>query len=655
MSTTNKTPRAYDESAFDILEGLEPVKLRPGQFTHTDNPLHILQEVIDNSVDEGIPGFAKNLSVRLLPDSVIEVEDDGRGIPVGKHPEKKIPVVQAAFGVLYAGGKFKKTEGGAYTFSGGLHGVGVAVTNALSLFLEAEVKRDGSRHSIRFEDGVLAQPLKTLGKASGTGTLVRFRPNPKYFDSPDIPVEGLKDLLRAKAALLPGFRVQLQDMRTGTEVLETYEYTEGLKSLLAEVSGGEQPLVAPIGGEYYATEADEGLTAGEGAAWQLSWYEQGSGEGPSFVNLIPTPQGGTHVAGLRNAVFEVVRTYIEHHGMLPKGLKLTPEDCFKNVMFVLSARVLDPSFANQTKDKLKSREAVRMVEKVSRPILEAWCSLNPIPAKLVAEMALRHAAARQRAGNKVERRKSSGVVLLPGKLSDCESNNAQETEVYLVEGDSAGGSAKQAREKYNQAIFPMRGKSLNVWEVDAERVMANVEYHDLSVAIGVSPHSRTDAVDFSKLRYGKIIILSDADVDGEHIRTLLLTLFFKHFPQLLERGHIYVASPPLYRVDVEAIGKKKPAKKLYAMDARELKRVEDQLRKDGYKTWQIGRFKGLGEMNPPDLWETALCPDTRKLQQVVLPGPAREEASGVFSLLMARERASDRRAWMERRGAEVQE
>ena len=654
MKTAEKLPREYNESSFKILEGLEPVRLRPGQFTHTENPLHIVQEVIDNGVDEALAGFATTLSVRLLADGIIEVEDDGRGIPVGKHPEKKIPVIQAAFGTLYAGGKFEKAGAGAYTYAGGLHGVGVAVTNALSEFLEAEVKRDNKLYKIKFENGELSKPLKTTGSAKGTGTLVRFKPNAKYFDTQALPVEQLKELLRAKAALLPKFTVIFVDARDGKEQQEVYKYEDGLMSLLTEVSAGEAPLVEVLSGEWYAQEADEGFTAGEGAAWAFSWYENGEGEGKSFVNLIPTPQGGTHVSGLKTAVFEVIKTYIEHHNLLPKGVRLTAEDCFKTAGYVLSAKLLDPSFANQTKDKLTSREAVKTLEKVIRPSVEAWFNLNPGPAKVIADIAIKNAAARQRAGTKVERRKSSGVVLLPGKLSDCESGNNEETEIYLVEGDSAGGSAKQARDKYYQAIFPMRGKSMNVWEKDSTEAMSNEEIHDLSLALGIPPHARTEEVNFDKLRYGKVIILSDADVDGEHIRALLLTLFFKHFPQLIERGHVYVAKPPLYRLDADAEGKKKPAKKIYAMDATELKRAEEHLKKEGRRNWRIGRFKGLGEMDPPELWETTLSPETRKLQRVVLPETKRPEALKVFDLLMSKARASDRRAWMERRGAEVE-
>jgi topoisomerase-4 subunit B len=653
---TRSTPKnAYNESAFKILEGLEPVKLRPGQFTHTEHPLHIVQEVIDNAVDEALAGHATSIRVRLQPQGVVEVADNGRGIPVGKHPQKKIPVIQAAYGTLYAGGKFDKGSGAsAYAYSGGLHGVGVAVSNALSKFLEAEVCREGKRYIIRFENGTLAKALKCLGSASETGTCVRMQPDPKYFDSPDIPTETLIELLRAKAALLPGLAVHFEDNRENKGKRETFIFEKGVVSLLEQVAAGGAPLVPVLEGTRYAETDGEGLNVGEGAAWALSWYENAGADGKSFVNLIPTPYHGTHVSGLKAALFESFRGYIEHHGLTPKGVKLSSEDVFKNVLFVLSARLLDPAFANQTKDKLTSREAVKVIEKVIRPDIEAWLNHNPAQARVIADLAIKHATARTRAGAKVERRKSSGVVMLPGKLSDCESGDNSITELYLVEGDSAGGSAKLARDKYFQAIFPMRGKSLNTWEKDRTEALANEEIHDLSIAIGMPLHDRAQELDWGKLRYGKIVILSDADVDGEHIRALLLTLFFRHFPQLVERGHIYVASPPLYRLDVEAAAGKKPAKKIYAMDGQELRSAEERLKKEGYRNWRIGRFKGLGEMNPPELWETTLSPETRRLQRIALPEAVRSDAVKTFDLLMAKSRAGDRRAWMERRGAEIE-
>lgn len=654
MTTEQQT--TYDESDFDILEGLEPVKLRPDMYTRTENPLHIIQEVIDNSVDEALAGFTTKIDVTLNKDGTVVVADNGRGIPTGIHKKKHIPVVQAAFCLLHAGGKFnKKDANSAYRYSGGLHGVGVAVTNALSERVEVEVKREGQRYRIVFENGDVVVPLETVGKARGSGTQVCVKPNPKYFHSAEIPLEELKRLLRSKAALLPGLQISLTNHRVeGPAVTETWQYEEGLVSLLAQITKEEAPLVPVFSGERYMPEGDENFAEGEGAAWAFAWFESGRGDGQSFTNLIPTPEGGTHVAGLRSAVFECVKTFVDLHGLLPKGIKLTAEDAFRNVSYVLSAKVLDPAFANQTKDKLTSREAVKLVEKSVRGSFEVWLNHNVAQGKTIADIAIRNAMARQKAASKVERKKTSGVVLLPGKLADCESDDPSVAELFLVEGDSAGGSAKLGRSKDFQAILPMRGKGLNTWEVDRNEALSNEEIHDISVAIGVDPHTLNDEIDWKKLRYGKIGILSDADVDGFHIQVLLLTLFLRHFPQLIERGHIYVARPPLYRIDTDSAGKKRQAKKIYAMDDEELKTWEDRLRKEGYPTWRIGRFKGLGEMGPEELWETTLSPDTRRLLQVVLPEELKEESKQTFDMLMSKGRAASRREWMERRGNEVE-
>lgn len=651
-SPTTKTP-AYNEASIKILEGLEPVKQRPGMYTRTESALHIIQEVLDNSVDEAIGGFAHNISVELLPGGIVRIQDDGRGIPVGLHPEKQIPVVQAVFTILHAGGKFDKASGGAYSFSGGLHGVGVSVTNALSELLEVTVVRDGWQHQITFSNGDVLVPLKRLGRAEGSGTTLRIQPNPKYFDSPDIDGVALRALVKSKAVLLPGLVATFQDTRKDPAAqAETFSYAEGLLTYLGEISPTDA-LVPVIAQSSYAGALDENFAEGEGAAWALGFYESGA-QAASFVNLIPTPMGGTHVSGLRQALFNAVRTHIDHHNMLPKGVKLTADDVFKNVGYVLSARVLDPSFENQTKDRLSSRDGVKLLEKTVQPHFEAWLNLNPAHAKLVAELSIRNAAARQRQGKVVERKKSSSVVMLPGKLSDCESSDPAVTELFLVEGDSAGGSAKMGRLKDTQAILAMRGKGLNTWEKDAVEAMANEEIGDISVAIGVPPHRLSDTVDFGKLRYGKICLLADADVDGFHIQVLLLTLFFKHFPQLIDRGHVFVARPPLFRLDADAVGKKRPAKKLYAMDEKELQGLELKLKKEGYSKFKVGRFKGLGEMDPPELWETTLNPDTRRLLKVVLPESLRDAANAGFDNLMSKGKADWRRTWLERRGHEVE-
>ena len=645
--------KKYDESAIRILEGLEPVKQRPGMYTRTESPLHIVQEVLDNAVDEAIGAYAKNINVELLPQGLIRISDDGRGIPVGLHPEKKIPVIEAVFTILHAGGKFDKADGGAYSFSGGLHGVGVSVTNALSEMLEVTVIRDGARHVIEFRNGDVAKPLAKAGKATGSGTSVVIKPNPKYFDTVQIDGAALRALVKSKAVLLPGLNTTFRDARSGeaNAVTETFNYAEGLVTFLDELSTSDA-LVPVVALSSYANADDETFAEGEGAAWAFSFFEAPSAAA-SFVNLIPTPIGGTHVSGLRQALFNAIRTHIDHHGMLPKGVKLTAEDVFKNVGFVLSARILDPAFENQTKDRLSSRDGVKLIEKTVQPHFEGWLNLNPAPAKLIAELSIRNAAARQRQSKQVERKKSSSVVMLPGKLSDCESSDPELTELFLVEGDSAGGSAKMGRSKDTQAILAMRGKGLNTWEKDQIEALANEEIHDISVAIGINPHTLTETVDFSKIRYGKICLLADADVDGFHIQVLLLTLFFRHFPQLINRGHVFVARPPLYRLDADAVGKKRPAKKLYAMDDDELTMFEDRLKKEGYTKMKVGRFKGLGEMDPPELWETTLNPDTRRLLKVVLPEALRGDATAGFDNLMSKSKADWRRQWLERRGHEV--
>lgn len=646
----------YDESGFEILEGLEPVKHRPGMYTRTANPLHIIQEVIDNAVDEALGGFCTQIDVELLKDGSVQVADNGRGIPVSLHKKKNIPVVQAAFSLLHAGGKFKKTESGsAYRFSGGLHGVGVAVTNALSHRLDVEVRREGQKWHIAFENGDLVEPLHLLGNTRGSGTKVRVRPDAKYFDSPALPDKELLALLRSKAALCQGLVVTLKDVRgEGTPVEHRWEYSDGLREVLAESVEGEAGLVTPFSGEKYIAEGDDIFAEGEGAAWAFGWFESSRGDGQSYTNLIPTPLHGTHVAGLKQAIFDCLRVFVDNHAMLPKGVKLNSEDTFRNVTFVLSAKVLDPTFAGQAKDSLLTREAVKLVDRVVKTSFEVWLNNNVHEAKVIAELAIRNAQSRLRDSKKIERKKSSSVVMLPGKLTDCESEDATKNELFLVEGDSAGGSAKMGRDKEYQAVLPLRGKGLNTWEKSRNEVLGNVELHDISVAIGVEPHSESDQVDFSRLRYHKICILSDADVDGFHIQVLLLTAFFKHFPQLVSRGHVYIARPPLYRVDAEASGKKRLAKKLYAMDANELEVITARLKKEGYAKWSVARFKGLGEMQAEQLWETTLSPDTRVLLQAHLPDEDKNATVEVFDMLMSKARASSRREWMERRGDEVE-
>ncbi|MFM7658911.1 MAG: DNA topoisomerase IV subunit B [Burkholderiaceae bacterium] len=653
----------YSESSIRVLKGLEPVKQRPGMYTRTENPLHIIQEVIDNASDEALGGYCKHIEVTLNTDGSVSVEDDGRGIPVGLHPEEKVSTVEIVFTRLHAGGKFDKGSGGAYAFSGGLHGVGVSVTNALSSKLDITVWRKDDKgngvHTIQFANGDVTQKLKSRSAAKDdkkSGTRVTVWPNAKYFDSAQIPLAELQRLLRSKAVLLPGVKVSLTHAKMGDT--QSWLYEQGLRGYLNEAlsqSGGGQTLIPFFEGEQYATADADGFAEGEGAAWVVAWTEEGNVVRESYVNLIPTPAGGTHESGLREGLFGAVKSFVELHSLLPKGVKLLPEDVFARTSFVLSAKVLDPQFQGQIKEKLNSRDAVRLVAGYTRGALELWLNQHVDYGRKLAELVIRQAQSRLKSAQKVEKRKSSGVAVLPGKLTDCESTDITRNEIFLVEGDSAGGSAKMGRDKEFQAILPLRGKVLNAWETERDRLFANNEIHDIAVAIGVDPHSKNDNPDLSGLRYGRVCILSDADVDGSHIQVLLLTLFFRHFPKLIERGHIHIARPPLYRVDAPARGKK-PAQKIYALDDGELEAIEDKLRKDGVKdgAWNIARFKGLGEMSADQLWETTMNPDTRRLLPVALGELDMKASEQRFTMLMGKGEAAARRAWLEEHGNEVE-
>jgi topoisomerase-4 subunit B len=657
--STKKSNAAYSEASIKVLKGLEPVKQRPGMYTRTENPLHIIQEVIDNSSDEALGGHGRQIIVTLHTDHSVSVEDDGRGIPFGMHPEERVPVVEIVFTRLHAGGKFDKAEGGAYTFSGGLHGVGVSVTNALSTRLDVSVWRDGKVAELGFSNGDVVAPLKIRAAQRDekkTGTRVTVSPNPKYFDSPNLPVGELQRLLRSKAVLLPGVEVTLITEKTGER--QSWKYEDGLRGYLLEGMAGSDLLIPLFEGERYAESSrsnEETFAEGEGAAWVVAWSEEGPLNRESYVNLIPTPAGGTHEAGLRDGLFQAVKSFVELHNLQPKGVKLLAEDVFARVSFVLSAKVLDPQFQGQIKERLNSRDAVKLVSSFTRPALELWLNQHVEHGKKLADLVIKQAQARTRAGQKVEKRKSSGVAVLPGKLTDCESTEIDRNELFLVEGDSAGGSAKMGRDKEFQAILPLRGKVLNTWETERDRLFANNEVHDISVAIGVDPHNPDDTIDLSNLRYGKICILSDADVDGAHIQVLLLTLFFKHFPQLIERGNVYVARPPLFRVDAPARGKK-PAQKLYALDEGELEAILDKLRKDGVREsqWTISRFKGLGEMSAEQLWDTTMNPDTRRLSPIALGELDFDATVARMTMLMGKGEAASRRSWLEEKGNDVE-
>ena len=650
-----KPPTEYGESSIRVLKGLEPVKQRPGMYTRTDNPLHVIQEVLDNAADEALAGFGKKIKVTLHADASVSVEDDGRGIPFGMHPQENAPVIELVFTRLHAGGKFDKGKGGAYSFSGGLHGVGVSVTNALGKRLDATSYREGSVARIVFEGGDVAEALQIRKAAEGdrkTGTTVRVWPDPKYFESAALPMAELVHLLRSKAVLMPGVGVTL--LQEKSKETQTWLYKGGLRDYLLQTLNAD-PVIPLFDGEGYADSQSDSFAEGEGAQWCVAFTEEGQPVRESYVNLIPTSAGGTHESGLRDGLFNAVKSFIELHSLLPKGVKLMPEDVFARASYVLSAKVLDPQFQGQIKERLNSRDAVRLVSGLVRPALELWLNQHVEYGKKLAELAIRAAQTRQRAGQKVEKRKSSGVAVLPGKLTDCESRDLAYNEVFLVEGDSAGGSAKMGRDKETQAILPLRGKVLNTWEVDRDRLFANTEIHDISVAIGVDPHGPNDTPDLGNLRYGKVCILSDADVDGSHIQVLLLTLFFRHFPKLIDAGHVFVARPPLFRVDAPARGKK-PASKAYALDEGELVVILDKLRKEGVRegAWTISRFKGLGEMNAEQLWDTTLNPDTRRLLPVVLGSMDFAQTEALVAKLMGKGEAAARRELMEIHGDSVE-
>jgi len=621
--------QAYDASAIEILSGLEPVRKRPGMYTDTSRPNHLAQEVIDNAVDEAIAGHARRIVVTLHEDGSLEVEDDGRGMPVDLHPTEKLPGVEVILTRLHAGGKFSHKS---YRFSGGLHGVGVSVVNALSKRLEVWVRRDGKVHHMAFAGGERVSGLKVVGQVGrrNTGTTLRFWPDPRYFDSPRFSVPRLRHLLRAKAVLCPGLEVRFRDEAAGAE--ETWRYEGGLGEYLAEALGeGERlpdpPFAASFEGRHEAVD------------WAFTWApEAEEAIAESYVNLVPTPQGGTHVNGLRQGLTEALREFCELRGLLPRGLRIAPEDVWEGLCYVLSVKLEDPQFTGQTKERLSSRECAAFVSGVVRDAFADWLHRHVETGERIAARAIELAQARTRAARKVARKRIGGGPALPGKLADCTAQDPARTELFLVEGDSAGGSAKQARDKEFQAVLPLRGKILNTWEVAPAEVLASQEVHDIVQAIGVEPGSR----DLSGLRYGKICILADADSDGAHIATLLCALFLRHFQPLVAAGHVYVAMPPLYRIDV---GKEV----YYALDDAEKAGVLDRIAAEGRKgKVTVTRFKGLGEMNPMQLRETTMAPETRRLVQLTLDPP--EEAVALMDMLLGRKRVADRRAWLEEKG-----
>lgn len=646
---------AYTADAITVLKGLEPIQKRPDMYTRTESPTHIIQEVIDNASDEAQNGFARHVEVTLHADGSVSVEDDGRGIPVDLHPTEKVPAVQVIFTVPHSGGKF---DGSNYKISGGLHGIGVTVTNALSTRLEVEIKRDGTRHALSFTQGKVETALKAVGEVGkkDTGTRVRSWPDSRYFDTPRVRKAEIQHILESRSAMLPGVRFTLVDEAGGER--QTWHYPDGLSGYLRNTlptAGEGAGFVSPVfAGERFVSGNDNGFADGEGAGWAIAWCEAGGG-GESFVNLIPTPLGGTHEAGLRSGVFESIKEFAAHHGLLPAKLVLQTEDVWKSCRFVLAARIREPRFQGQTKDRLNNREALKLIASRIKDPLDAWLNSQVDTAKRIAELAIKAAVARAKQGKVYEKKKTSGVAVLPGKLTDAETGDPSRAEIFLVEGDSAGGSAKQGRDRETQAILPLRGKVLNTWEIDRQAIFANTEVHDIAVALGIDPHG-SDAPDsvLDGLRYHTVAIMSDADVDGAHIQTLLLTLFYRHFPRLIANGHVHVAQPPLYGIKVAA-HKGRPERRLYALDEAERDEMLASLADEGIPEGKIhvGRFKGLGEMNPEQLRETTMHPDTRRLLKVAAPG---DETAGrdMFDMLMGKGAAADRRAWMERMGDQVE-
>ena len=624
----------YSANEITVLKDLEPVQLRPGMYTDTTRPNHLAQEVIDNSVDEALAGFATKIEVILHKDQSIEVIDNGRGMPVDIHPVENVSGVEVIMSKLHAGGKFSNKN---YTFSGGLHGVGISVVNALSERVDVTVKRNGEVYKIAFENGKKVEDLTVIGTCGRrtTGTTVHFKPNPKYFDSPKFSASRLRHLLRAKAVLCSGLEIKFIDKVNDTE--DTWLYQDGLNDYLMEAVNGlvtlpEQPFIGEFKGEK------------EAVSWALLWLPEG-GEliGESYVNLIPTALGGTHVNGLRQGLLDAMREFCEFRNLLPRGVKLTADDLWDRCAYVLSLKMQDPQFAGQTKERLSSRQSAVFIGGIVKDAFSLWLNQNVQTAELLADMAISSAQRRLRAAKKVVRKKLVSGPALPGKLADCSSQDLNLTELFLVEGDSAGGSAKQAREREYQAILPLRGKILNTWEVSPEQVLASQEVHDIAVALGIDP----DNDDLSQLRYGKVCILADADSDGLHIATLLCALFLRHFPKLVEQGHVYVAMPPLYRID---LGKEV----FYALDESEKDAILDRLKGKKGKP-NVQRFKGLGEMNPMQLRETTMDPNTRRLVQLTFEaqGEESQETMETMDMLLAKKRAEDRKNWLQAKGDQV--
>ena len=622
---------SYDSNAIEVLSGLDPVKKRPGMYTDTSNPNHLIQEVLDNSVDEALSGHCANIKISLLSSGFIQVSDDGRGMPVDEHPEHKVSGVELILCKLHAGAKF---SGDDYSFSGGLHGVGVSVVNALSDELEVRVKRDSKEHLITFNNGDKASELVEVGEVGlrNSGTTIKFKPNPKYFETNEVQVKQLKHLLKAKAVLCPGLTIDFHDEKKSEKVKWFFE--DGLKSYLEESADGVELVLAD---SIVCSKKSDIQELEFVINWSLRLPKDKLNE--TYVNLIPTLQGGSHLNGFKSGLLDALKEFCEYRNLLPKGLKINAEDVLSNAIFIVSSKLQNPQFAGQTKERLDSKDHMSFVSNSTKDILSIWLNTHTEEGERIAELAIMSAQTRAKVSNIVERKKSFRGPALPGKLSDCNSQDLNETELFLVEGDSAGGSAKQARERSFQAIMPLRGKILNTWDLESTEIIKSQEIKNLSTAIGVLPGNS----DLSSLRYGKICILADADSDGLHIATLLCALFLRHYRSLVQEGRIYISMPPLYRIDC---GKDV----LYALDNTQRDQIVDEFKnKKGKPKINIQRFKGLGEMNPPQLRETVMDPDTRQLVQLSI-SPT-DNANSMMDLLLSKKNAPARKEWLERKGA----
>lgn len=664
--------KEYNGSQIRVLKGLEPVQLRPAMYTRTDYPNHIIYEVIDNAQDEALAGHASKIFVRMIDDDTIMVEDNGRGIPVDIHPEMGKSTAEVIFTQLHAGGKFDKENEGAYSFAGGLHGVGVTVTNALSNELQAIIKKNGKIYSIKFNNGDLVEELKEIGTVAkkDTGTTVIAKPNPKYFENGRVDVNVLKDYLRVKAALLEGVQVSFQ-YKEEEPVTWTYSgIQEYLVSESNKINHNEtywlnlEEVAMPNQTKFmwtfeqYLKEKNTLGSKGEGLKVSIGFLEEGKRFAESFVNLIPTINGGTHERGLKNALFEGLKSFMEHYNLVPKNLTLESDDLWQKISFVLSTKILEPKFQGQTKDRLNNPDAPKLIIGLVKDNFELWLGDNFDFAKKLVENVIENAQRRTRAEIKVERKRGGGNTTLPGKLADCEENNPEISELFLVEGDSAAGSSKMGRNKNFQAILPMRGKILNTWEVNTSDLFNPGTIQDIAIAIGIPPHSLEDKVDFSKLRYNKIAAMCDADVDGRHIEVLLQTLFLKHFPQVVKKGHFYVAKAPLFRIDYPS-NKKNKSKldaKAYVQDEKEKEEFLKKLMRSGFteENTKVSRFKGLGEMNPEQLWDTTLNPESRTMIRIVFDEDHLAAELETFNLLMGKKESKRRREWMEEKGNTVE-